>query len=522
MKAIEKTLDTIVKNPKYILKLIIQGITIGVFAGLCVCLYRFLLAGSEDVLFNIVDYIKGDVFLIILWFIVLFILALIVSYLLKWEPMSSGGGMPQIDAEVKGYLNVNWWRVLISKFIGGTLTTFAGLSLGREGPSIQIGAMAGKGVSKLFKNSKTDERRSIITGSGVGLAATFSAPLAGVIFSLEEFNHSFDKTIVFVGLVAAIVADFISKLIFGSSTIFSFPCPNLPLSSYWLLIVLGIFLGFAGYIYNRGMVGALDFVNRAKNIPITVKLIAIFMITGIVALTVPNILAGGHVMMEMLESNMPSLTVLVFLLVAKFIFLMLCFSSGAPGGIFYPLLVLGAYIGAIFGSVVVPIFGLEDIMVYKFIVISMAGFFASTIRAPITGVVLVAEMTGSSETLIAALIVSVIAYSIPLILNNNPIYESLSKRFFKTNQFDIFGCKSKHILREYIVPYDSPLIGMKISEVPLSNNSIIVSITRGASHLIANNDIEIKYADQLFILMDCNQYPYEDKEIISLLNNKDR
>ena len=172
---------------------------------------------------GILSAIKGDIYLIIGWFVILVILGLVTGRLLRWEPFATGSGIPQVTAEIKGYFSPKWWKIIISKTIGGTLSTLAGLSLGREGPSIQLGGMAGKGISKLFKGSKTDEFRSIITGASAGLSATFNAPLSGVVFSLEEITHNFDKSIIFVGLTAAIVADVISKYFFGLSTIFRFP-----------------------------------------------------------------------------------------------------------------------------------------------------------------------------------------------------------------------------------------------------------------------------------------------------------
>lgn len=518
MNFLEKTLHSITENPKRLTKIIVQGIFIGVCAGLIVCLYRFLLTSSENILMDLIPIIKNNFYLLILWFILLAIMGLITGVLMRWAPLATGSGIPQVNAEVKGYLNSKWWKVIIAKLFGGTLSTLGGLSLGREGPSIQLGAMAGKGISKLFKNSKTEEFRSIITGSAAGLAATFNAPLSGVIFSLEEINHSFDKTIIFIALIATILADFISKLFFGQSSIFRFHLTQVPLNYYWLFILLGLILGILGYIYNVGMIKGVNFVDSAKNIPIEVKLIITFIIVGIVSLFIPEILCGGHSMIEMLYIAMPPLSIIIFLLVAKYILSLVCFSSGAPGGILFPLLVLGAYIGAAFGSFVIPIFGLPQYCIYKFIIISMAGFFTATVRTPITGIVLISEMTGSTESLVASLIVCIIAYIIPTLLNNKPIYESLLSKILSKNEIPQENDGNRHILKGYIVPLDSFLIGMKIEEINLSNNSIIISILRENNYLIAHKDLEIKFADELYILIDQDNYHFENKEIISLIN----
>ncbi len=167
-------------------------------------------------------------------------------------------------------------KILTAKISAGVLTALGGLSLGPEGPSVQIGGMAGKGISRIFKESRTDELRLILAGSTVGITAAFNAPLAGVIFIIEEINHSFDKTLIFIALTASVVADFISKSFFGQATVLNFPLHNLPLSSYWLLIVLGLLLGILGYVYNVGMIRANDRLAKMSNIPLEIKFICVF------------------------------------------------------------------------------------------------------------------------------------------------------------------------------------------------------------------------------------------------------
>ena len=515
MKSLEKTLKSVAENPKYIFRLTVQGVLVGIFAGLMVCLYRFLLNGSEHVLRDYLTIIHGNILYIILFFIALAIMGLLVDFLTKWEVDSAGSGIPQVYAEVKGHMEANWAKVLFSKIVSGILTALGGLSLGPEGPSVQIGGMAGKGIAKLFKGSKTDELRLILVGSAVGITAAFNAPLAGVLFVLEEINHGFDKTLVFIALVSAIVSDFISKAIFGQSTVLTFPIHNIPLESYWLLVVLGVVIGLLGYVYNVGMIKSSDLVNSLK-IPSWLKFVLVFMVSGVVALTIPEISDGGHFMMDMLGIAMPSLGVLVLLLVLKYLFSMFSFSSGAPGGIFLPILVLGAYIGAVFGSIVVPTFGFEQALIYKFVVISMAGFFAATVRSPITGVVLIAEMCGSTESLVAMIIVSLIAYVVPTLLGNEPIYESLYDRLLLNKNREFVKKPSKHVLSEYLVPLDCNYINFKVKDIPFPKNVIVVSVIRNGKYIIPTEDFHIKYGDQIHILSDVNDYPYVRQEIEEL------
>ena len=481
MKMIKQTLGLNVDDSKYYIKLIIEAILIGLFSGLVVSLYRFGLDNSENILFSTLKYIQGDFLLTIAWFAILALMGFITALLMKWDPDSLGSGIPIVMGEVKGYFDVCWWKTLIAKFLGGTLTSLGGLSLGREGPSVQLGAMAAKGVSKYLPNSKTDEKRLLVCGSGAGLAATFSAPLAGFIFTLEEINKGFDRSIVIVGLVSAVVADLVSKIFFGQSPIFPFTSLNLPLKYFYLLIILGIIVGILGYIYNVGMIKASEMWERLSFLPLEVKYVIVFLITGAVGLILPNVLGGG-------------------------------------GGIFYPVLVIGAYIGAIFSAIVIPIFGLNPMIAYKFIMISMAAMFASSVRTPITAVVLIAEMTGVTNSLVAMIVVTILAYIIPTILGNEPIYETLLMRLLKKNKGIDFD-KTKSVLEEYVVPMDCALIGTKIWELPIPKSAMVVSVVRSGNTLIPDEDLKLKYADELFIIMNQNTYPEDNQKIESLIYN---
>lgn len=164
-------------------KVVLEGICIGGLAGLVVVLFRMALEKAEHFIPNIIMQLNIGWWLFPVFFLILMAGAGITTLLLKWEPMISGSGIPQVEGEMLGYFQEKWWRVLIAKFLGGIITIGSGLSLGREGPSIQLGAMVGKGFSKVTKRMKTEERLLITCGASAGLAAAFNAPLAGTLFA---------------------------------------------------------------------------------------------------------------------------------------------------------------------------------------------------------------------------------------------------------------------------------------------------------------------------------------------------
>lgn len=416
---------------KIYITLILEGAMIGVLAGLTAVLYRYLLSWAESGLYTVLDFIQNKPLYIALWFVILVIFGLIVGAIVRWEGMASGSGIPQVSGEIKGLLNPCWWRVLLAKLTGGTVSILGGLSLGREGPSVQLGAMTAKGFSRIAKKGKRQERILISCGAGAGLAAAFNAPLAGVLFILEEIHHAYDKTLLAVGITATISADFVSKLFFGQHVIFSYPGSTIPLRDYWLLLVFGILLGLAGAFYNFFMLKVQALFQKMPKIPDIIRTVIPFLLAGILGLVLPQVLAGGHSMVELLETSHPAVTFLALLLVVKFLFSAVSFGSGAPGGIFFPLLVLGSYIGAIYGDLSIQFLGLSEHMWSQFIILGMAGLFSSITRAPLTGIILIMEMSGNMHRLLDVGVVCMLAYATANLLGSKPIYDSLLENILK-------------------------------------------------------------------------------------------
>ncbi|MBP3931517.1 MAG: chloride channel protein, partial [Peptostreptococcaceae bacterium] len=203
--------------------------------------YRFL--ASE--LFHIFEkiYIKAreNIILIPLIFLILIILGYIVAKQVKKEPMISGSGIPQVEGILTRRLKMNWFRILYNKFIGGLICLGVGLSVGREGPSVQMGACIGEGVSKNLKKLENEEKYLITSGASAGLSAAFNAPLSGVMFALEEAHKNFSPLVLLSAMIASLTADFVSKQFFGIIPSLRFEgMISLPLKYYWTLIILGV------------------------------------------------------------------------------------------------------------------------------------------------------------------------------------------------------------------------------------------------------------------------------------------
>ena len=414
--------------------LITEGLCVGLIGGFIVLLYRVALTFAGNWLIKILSYIKGNPFRCAVWFLILMALAWIVGRLVKWEPMISGSGIPQVEGEVSGRLSQNWKRVLPAKFAGGFLCMLGGLSLGREGPSIQLGAMAGQGISRALGRGKREEKFLMACGASAGLSAAFHAPLAGMMFAVEEIHKTFSIPILLPVMTASVTADYIASHILGLDPVFHFQITEyLPQNYYWLLILLGILVGVSGVFYNWGMLKAQELYHKIPLLKETGRLLIAFLTAGVLGLVMPSVLGSGSGLIVSLTKGEMVLGMVVLTLVVKFLFSAVSFGSGAPGGIFFPLLILGALLGAVFAMTGAEFFGLDPVYINNFVLLGMTGFFTAIVRAPLTGIILLFEMTGSISQMLSLSIVSVTAYIVATLMRSEPIYDSLLKRILKAD-----------------------------------------------------------------------------------------
>lgn len=506
----KNTSATIRRAEHFQVILIGEGILVGGIAGFVVILYRMVLGFAGNALNRILQYIERNVLMIAGWFMILLLLAWIVGKLVDYEPMISGSGIPQLEGEMAGKLDPVWWKVIFAKFAGGFLCLLGGMALGREGPSIQLGAMAGKGVSKGLDRGKTEERFLVTCGASAGLAAAFHAPLAGVMFSLEEVHKNFSVSVLLSVMASSLAADFLATTVFGMTPVFSFEIEQeLPIEHYGMIVLLGVILGFLGAFYNWFTLKVQSLYRKAGFLSTTGKLAVPFLCAGAVGLAAPQLLGSGHDLIEYLTNTDVLLGTVIFILISRFIYSAVCFGSGAPGGIFFPLLVLGGFIGGAFATVAVQYFGLDAMYINNFVLLAMAGYFSAIVRAPLTGIILLFEMTGSLGQMLSLSIVSIVAYITATLLKSKPIYESLLERLLekqKTGSEEAEQAQSashgQKILDNFVVQYTSKLDGSAIGDVKWPNNCLLVAIQRGSEEIIPKGRTRLQVGDVLVVLTD--------------------
>lgn len=296
---------------------------------------------------------------------------------------------------------------------------------------------------------------------------------------------------------------------------------DFPLRYYLFIIILGIIIGVLGVAFNTTLLKTQDLYARQRWLPKTFWVVIPLMVSIVLGLFLPQVLGGGHELITSLvtQGNF-TLKLLLILIVVKFFFTMICYGSGAPGGIFLPLLAIGAIIGNIYGIVIVHLFGINNTYVNNFIILAMAGYFTAIVRAPITGTILITEMTGSFTHLLSLSVVCISAYIVADFLGSKPIYESLLERFLhKQGTLAPIGSGKTKAILEFAVCMGSMLDGKQIKEIKWPAHCLLVSVKRGEEEIIPKGDTVIYPGDYLIVLTNDDKVSKINDVMISMVGS---
>ena len=347
----------------------------------------------------------------------------------RFSEHAIGSGIPHVEAVINGELPPAPFILLPIKFIGGLLAIGAGFALGREGPSVQMGATIAHLLGKTLGRNAADCRSLLAAGAGAGLAAAFNAPFAGAAFVLEELTRKFDTREAIAALGASGSAIVVVRLFTGPAS--DFIVTNLPypeLGDNLLCIGLGVIAGLLGVVYNRVLFGALAIADRLAGWPVEVRAAMVGAAVGALAWFAPGLVGGGDTLTQRTLDGSEALALLPFIYLLRLFLGAVSYAAGTPGGLFAPLLVLGAQMGFIFGGLVNP--GMTDPTSHAvaFAVVGMAALFTAVVRSPLTGMILVTEMTENSQLLLPMLAACFSAMAVATMLREPPIYDALKAR----------------------------------------------------------------------------------------------
>jgi CIC family chloride channel protein len=356
---------------------------------------------------------------------------LLVRYI---APEAAGSGVPEIEGTLLHERPIFWKRLLPVKFISGVLAISAQMVLGREGPTIQMGGNLGKMLSDFFRLSTLRGDTLIAAGSAAGLAAAFNAPLAGVLFVMEEmrnqFNYSFTNFKMVV--ICCVAATITMHQLIGSEPAIHMELFALPsMQSLWLFLIFGIVVGLVGLLFNRVLMATLTLLDRLTPKYKFLYVMAVSLLVGALAYYYPLSVGGGYELISHSLTVTPAFSLLCVLLVVRFITTMFSYSTGVPGGIFAPMLALGTLLGMAAFYILDHLISDFSIHPGMFAVAGMGALFAASVRSPITGVILVVEMTQNYLLILPLMITCITSTTVMQLAKNPPIYTQLLNRAVK-------------------------------------------------------------------------------------------
>lgn len=347
----------------------------------------------------------------------------------RFAPEAAGSGIPHLKAVLQGYRAFSWARTVAVKFASGVVGIGAGLALGREGPTVQMGGALGWMLGHRYSTNQDKLRILVAAGGGAGLSAAFNAPLSGMVFVLEELQGRFASLEFFAAAVACLAADMVCRAFLGDYPVFRLPPVMTPtLELLPAFVPLGAACGVLGVVFNRCVLAAQRV--SARTTGGRQAWWALWgMVLGLGGWWAPEVLGGGQSFASRVIDGHPlAAESILYYFLARFALTIGSYGTGTAGGIFAPILVLGALVGLEAGQLVaqwVPGIQAEP---YVFAVAGMAAFFTGSVRALLTGVVLMIEMTGNYALILPLLIACFTAWMVADWLHDTPIYEALFQR----------------------------------------------------------------------------------------------
>lgn len=481
-----------------------RAVLVGVGAGAVALLFQQALHLAEGVRASLLTYLHGyhpaaGVF-------VLPVVAGVIGAFVAWctmrfVPEAAGSGIPHVKGVLMHMSSLSWHKVLPMKFLGGLLAIGSGFSLGREGPTVQMGAAVGNAIADALRVPPKAKPRLIACGAGAGLAAAFHAPLAGFIFMIEELQRELSALTYAMALIAAVVADIVTTSFWGTSNAFHVTeFPAAPVSSLPVFAVVGVVAGLFGVAFNQSLVAVQKYVCSRPKASVWKRAALIGVTVGFVAWWLPEATGGGHFVAERILNGTyitsGAVLFLVILFIGKFVLTVMCYMSGVPGGIFAPMLVMGATLGSLVGTASAALVPALGAVPASLSVIGMAAFFSAVVRAPLTGIVLVLEMTGDYQQLLPLLIASMLAFLISERIGAKPIYDALMAFSPQETQPKI-AIETEPMIFEFVVQRDSVMDGKRIRDLDIPDRCLFVTIVRHATEIIPDGRTVIQAGDHV-------------------------
>jgi chloride channel protein, CIC family len=418
---------------------------------------------------------------------------LIAGYLVQTiAPETSGSGIPQVKAQLDRIVMPLNFRTAIAKLIGSIAAIGSGLFLGREGPTVQLGAALAVPLGHLFSNTAVYNRQLIAAGAGAGLAAAFNAPLAGIVFVLEELLKEIKPSTVVITTVACASSSLIVNMFSNYHTraaaeslreVVSFAPIDL-----LFYILLGIIAGLYSAAFNKGIIYALNFNRKMVRIPVTLRVGLAGLLSGLVIASLPEYFHNYAGMRGLIIAGETNLNTVLLALIDFTLLTLLAYGSGAPGGLFAPALAIGSTLGYLVGFCEHSLLGSGSTV--AFALVGMGAFFAAVARVPLTAIVITFELTTNFTLVVPLMVTCIVSSVVAELVSKEGLYDRLMRwngihlrgpgtsatwRILKA--FDVMHTEYEHFDSKTLIKNILPILSSSAQRgFPVADNGKLVGV----------------------------------------------
>lgn len=436
--------------------------------------------------------------------------ALLYRLALDRYPDVKGGGIPTSIALLRGIISCRWLVNIVYVFIMSLLSFALGLPLGNEGPSVQMGTATGKGVVEtLAPKHKAYSRYAMTGGACAGFSIATGAPISGMLFAVEEAHHRISPLIILVSAIAVLFANITSSILaplLGVSTsLFSLDTPLriLTVRDYWLPLAVGVILGLFAVLFLHAYEWIRHFTNtQMARLPFYVRILAILAATLALGLVSFDFISTGHELtLHLFPMDKPILLLLVILLV-RITLTLLANTNGITGGIFLPILSLGALVAAIFGTLCVKHLGLSPDYYTVILVLGICGCISGMMKMPLTAIFFGIEALGCADNIVPVMLVAVLAYAMTELFGVESINDSVIAARVKAME----GDSDPEVVDTHVTVGEGAFaVGRQIRDILWPNNLFVLSVRRaeearstvdehGENHIHPGDILHVRYA----------------------------
>lgn len=509
----------------FIFPALVFGAVSGIFTSVIVVLYKFCavrVIGFSEKVYELMGHYP---FLAPAAVALMFGAAAIYALVYKYYPSIKGGGIPTSISMLRGTIRFKWIENVIGVFVMSLVSFLFGVPLGNEGPSVQMGTAIGKGSVSLFaKKHRAWSRYAMTGGACAGFSVATGAPISGIMFALEEAHQRISPMILTVSAVscvfAKLTADALAPLFGISTRLF----PTMTIASVghlyiWIPVVIGIAVGLFAVLFLKYYKVISRFMSKkTTHIPMYFKVFLILLFTLVAGSISYSFISTGHELILDLFEVKHGIIMLLMILAVRSTITLCANTCGITGGIFLPILALGALLSSVIANLCTMVFPLPEEMFGTMLVLGITACISSMMKMPLTAVIFSLEALSCHENILAVIIVSAVSYTITELFEVKSINDSVIEH--RERQVEK---QEKRVIDTFVTVMPSSFaVEKQIRDILWPRNLFVLSVKRSEKDAIVDEHggSELHAGDILHLRYSTTDEEYTKKEILAIVGEQ--